>query len=148
MQCLFTFFVGSWRQHCKPIPVLKTGFSLCTFSHREKPVCISWDPCNENRIFPVGKKYTGKSLFWPCTDIVRDCSVCVHILHTHIRGSSFLPVEIKIRRMKININYKNFDFGFEPQTLDFKVHLHLQPKIKPYVFLILTKTLVCTCQII
>ena len=22
--------------HCKPIPVLKTGFSLCTFSHREK----------------------------------------------------------------------------------------------------------------
>ena len=61
--------------HCKPIPVMKTGFSLCTFSHREKPVYISWDPCNENRFLPVGKKYTGKSLFWPCTDPVRDCSV-------------------------------------------------------------------------
>ena len=61
--------------HCKPIPVMKTGFSLCTFSHREKPVSISWDPCNENRFFPVGKKYTGKSLFWPCTDHVRDGSV-------------------------------------------------------------------------
>ena len=63
------------KPHCKPIPVMKTGFSLCTFSHREKPVSISWDPCNENRFFPVGKKYTGKSLFWPCTDPVRDCSV-------------------------------------------------------------------------
>ena len=60
--------------HCKPIPVIKTGFSLCTFPNREKPVFISCDPCNENRFFPVGKKYTGKSLFWPCTDPVRDCS--------------------------------------------------------------------------
>ena len=66
-----------WYIHCKPIPVMKTGFSLCTFSHREKPVSISWDPCNENRFFPVGKKYTGKSLFWPCTDPVRDCSVVI-----------------------------------------------------------------------
>ena len=63
------------QAHCKPIPVMKTGFSLCTFSHREKPpVFISWDPCNEHRVFPVGKEYTGKSLFWPCTDPVRDCS--------------------------------------------------------------------------
>ena len=68
-------FVYRLYIHCKPIPVMKTGFSLCTFSHREKPVSISWDPCNENRFFPVGKKYTGKSLFWPCTDPVRDCSV-------------------------------------------------------------------------
>ena len=44
------------------------------FFHREKPVFISWDPCNENRFLPVGKKYTGKSLFWLCTDPVRDCS--------------------------------------------------------------------------
>ena len=32
-------------------------------------------PCNEDRVFPVyffpvGKMYTGKSLFWPCTDPV------------------------------------------------------------------------------
>ena len=65
--------------HCKPIPVMKTGFSLCTFPNREKPVFISCDPCNENRLFPVGKNYTGKSLFWPCTDPVRDCSEYVNV---------------------------------------------------------------------
>jgi hypothetical protein len=74
-----TFTHSRIEQHCKPIPVMKTGFSLCTFSHREKPVSISWDPCNENRFFPVGKKYTGKSLFWPCTDPVRDCSARLRI---------------------------------------------------------------------
>ena len=68
------FTVVHFNVHCKRIPVMKTGFSLFTFSHRDKPVPISWDPCNENRFFPVGKKYTGKSLFWPCTDPVRDCS--------------------------------------------------------------------------
>ena len=61
--------------HCKPIPVMKTGFSLCSISNREKPVFITWEPCNENRIFPVWKYYTGKTLFWPCTGPVRDCSV-------------------------------------------------------------------------
>ena len=60
--------------HCKPIPVMKTGFSLCHISNREKPVFINWEPCNENRIFPVWKYYTGKTLFWPCTAPVRDCS--------------------------------------------------------------------------
>jgi hypothetical protein len=43
--------------HCKPIPVMKTGFSLCSFSHREKPVYINSVPCNENRFFPVWKNY-------------------------------------------------------------------------------------------
>ena len=28
---------------------MKTGFSLCSFSYREKPVFITWEPCNENR---------------------------------------------------------------------------------------------------
>ena len=32
-------------------------------------------PCNENRFFPVRVYYTGKTLFCPCTDPVRDCSV-------------------------------------------------------------------------
>ena len=60
--------------HCKPIPVMKTGFSLCSISNREKPVFITLEPCNENRIFPVWKYYTEKTLFWPCTGPVRDCS--------------------------------------------------------------------------
>ena len=61
--------------HCKPIPVMKTGFSLCSISNRENPVFINLEPCNENRMFPVWKYYTGKTLFWPCTGPVRDCSV-------------------------------------------------------------------------
>ena len=62
------------RIHCKPIPVMKIGFSLCNISIREKPVFITGIPATENRFFPVWKYYTGKSLFWPCTDPVRDCS--------------------------------------------------------------------------
>ena len=46
--------------------------------------------------------------------------------------------------MKINVKNKNSDMGFEPQTLDFKAHLHLQPKNKLYGPLIFAKTLVCT----
>ena len=42
---------------------MKTGFSLCSISHREKPVFITWEHCNENRFFPVWEKYTGK----PCS---------------------------------------------------------------------------------
>ena len=61
--------------HCKPIPVMRTGFSLCSISNREKPVFITGIPANENRFFPVWKYYTGKTLFWPCTGPVRDCSV-------------------------------------------------------------------------
>ena len=63
--------------HCKPIPVMKTGFSLCSISNREQPVFITWEPCNKNSIFPVWKYYTGKTLFWPFTGPVRDCSVLV-----------------------------------------------------------------------
>jgi hypothetical protein len=63
---------------------MKTGFSLCTFSHREKPVFITWEPCNENRFFPVWEKYTGKSPFWPFTGPVRDCSVMTIHIFAHI----------------------------------------------------------------
>ena len=42
---------------------MRTGFSLCSISNREKPVFISWDPCNENRIFPVGNTTQGN----PCS---------------------------------------------------------------------------------
>ena len=39
------------------------GFPCVLFPHREKPVYISWDPCNENRFFPVGKSTQGKPCF-------------------------------------------------------------------------------------
>jgi hypothetical protein len=54
---------------------MKIGISLCIFPNRKKPVVITWEPCNENRFFPVWEKYTGKTLYWPCTGPVRDCSV-------------------------------------------------------------------------
>jgi hypothetical protein len=54
---------------------MRTGFSLCSISNREKPVFITGIPANENRFFPVWKYYTRKTLFWPCAGPVRDCSV-------------------------------------------------------------------------
>ena len=52
---------------------MKTGFSLCSFSHRDKPVFITGIPANENRFFPVWENYTGKTpvlaLYWPCTGL-------------------------------------------------------------------------------
>ena len=32
-------------------------------------------PCDKNRFFLVRIYYTGKTLFWPCTGPLRDCSV-------------------------------------------------------------------------
>ena len=60
------------------------GFPGVVFPHRENPVFISCDPCYENMFFPVGKKYTGKFLFWPCTDPVRDCSAAYTVVHNII----------------------------------------------------------------
>ena len=86
-KCLGKMPNGSQRKHdlirdwcfvpftVKNIPVMKTGFFLCSISNREKPFFITGIPATENRFFPVWKYYTGKSLFWPCTDHVRDCSV-------------------------------------------------------------------------
>jgi hypothetical protein len=46
------------------LPVMKSGFSLCTCSLQGKT-------CNENRFFPVKNMYTGKTLFslqgWVCS---------------------------------------------------------------------------------
>jgi hypothetical protein len=63
-------------RHCKSIPVMKIGFSQCSFSQREKPVFITGIQANENRFFPVWENYIGKPLFGPCTGVnpVRDCS--------------------------------------------------------------------------
>ena len=57
------------RVHCKPIPAMITGFSLCSISNRKKPVFITGIPANENKFFPVWENYTGKTLFWPCTGL-------------------------------------------------------------------------------
>ena len=69
---------GGQCPYCKLIPVMRTGLSLCSISNREKPVFITGIPANKNRIFPVWKYYTGKTLFWPCTGPVRDCSVPIY----------------------------------------------------------------------
>ena len=37
--------VQSYCVHCKPIPVMKTGFSLFSISHRENPVLALYWPC-------------------------------------------------------------------------------------------------------
>ena len=37
--------LGKKNVHCKPIPVMKTGFALCSFSHRENPVLALYWPC-------------------------------------------------------------------------------------------------------
>ena len=64
--------------HITAIPYMvsagpEQGFPCVVFPHREKPVLSSWDPYNENRIFPVGNTTsTGKTLFslqgWICSD--------------------------------------------------------------------------------
>ena len=51
------------------------GFAFVVFPHRENPVFISWDPCNENRFFPVGNTTQGK----PCS-LYRD-EFAVKVVH-------------------------------------------------------------------
>ena len=52
------------RPALQTLPVMKTGFSLCTCSLQGKT-------CNENSFFPVKNTYTGKTLFslqgWVCS---------------------------------------------------------------------------------
>ena len=48
-----------------------------------------------------------------------------------------------VSRIRINIKSSD-DVGFEPQTLDFKVNLHSQPKNKSYGTLKFDKTLLNT----
>ena len=57
--------------HCtaNPFPVMKTGFSLCSFSHREIPVMktgsLQWEQGSTvmKTGFPCVEKLTGKTLF-------------------------------------------------------------------------------------
>ena len=54
IECIALCKIGGSRSTANPIPVMKTGVSLCNFSPREN--------------------YIGKTLFRPCTGPVRDCS--------------------------------------------------------------------------
>ena len=40
------------------------GFPCVVFPNRGKPVFSSWDPCNENRVFPVGNTTQGKHFLY------------------------------------------------------------------------------------
>ena len=64
------------------------GFPCVVFPHREKPVFSSWDPCNENRIFPVGNTTQGK----PCFHYRDGFAVYVKSIETH--GRAFLTLNI------------------------------------------------------
>jgi hypothetical protein len=68
--------------HCKPIPCNENRVFPVKFSHREIPVMKTGVPairtgvpCNEKGVFPCVENFTGKTLFWPCTGPVQDCSV-------------------------------------------------------------------------
>ena len=53
--------------HCNPVQGqyrARTGFSLWSFPHREKPVFITGFPGDENRVFPFGKSTQGN----PCNE--------------------------------------------------------------------------------
>ena len=51
--------------HCKPIPVMKTGFPLYSISHREKPVFITGIPAMRTGL-PVMKTVRKSSQGKPC----------------------------------------------------------------------------------
>ena len=59
------FVFLSVRLHCKPIPVMRTGFSLCSISNRENPVFITGIPANENMEI-LHWENTVLALYWPC----------------------------------------------------------------------------------
>ena len=84
-----SFIEKSLRIHCKPIPVMKTGFSLCTFSHREK--------------------YTGKTLFWPCTPHCWGHQV--QKVDTKAKFYVILFVKIKSGHLKSTQNWIQFLFN-------------------------------------
>ena len=55
---------------------MRAGFSLCSISIREKPAFINWEPCNENRFFPVRNTTQGK----PCFHYRHGFAVCLLLL--------------------------------------------------------------------
>ena len=75
-------YLAQIHVHRKHRPTLQSltgkyrGLQENNCNENRDPVMRTGVPCNENRFFPVRIYYTGKTLFWPCTGPVRDCSVC------------------------------------------------------------------------
>ena len=88
--------VTAWL-HCKPIPVMKTGFPPCSISHREKPVFNTWEPCNEIKIFPcveiLDRENPVLALYW--LGPVRNCSVPQFLASRFLVLNSVLSDQIK-----------------------------------------------------
>ena len=83
---------------------MQTGFSLCTFLS--------------------GKKYTGKSLFWPCTDPVRDCSAIVQpsllvLWLAYLNGSTFEKTSLQISPFPLFFEKINSKFQHSFQFYQF-----------------------------
>ena len=69
--------------HCKTIPVMKTGFSLCGNTTQGNPVL---------------------ALYWPCTGPVKDCGVVLYIF-TPFFNAVYI-VEQFIKSVPINLVVK------------------------------------------
>ena len=99
------------------------GFPCVIFPHREKPVFITWDPCYENMIFPVGNTTQVK----PCSHY-RDgfavqCTKCQQkknfmpsnssafliLISSLTCSSSIVVTQLVIKRYSIGINLKLLD---------------------------------------
>ena len=102
IRCTANVYSGNWdtlkkcKGHCKPIPVMRTGISLCSISIREKLVFITGIPANDNKFFPLWKYYTGKTLLWPCIGTVRDCSGYKHRISSYKALPRIIPATLII----------------------------------------------------
>ena len=80
-------------------------------------------PCNENRVFPVWKYYTGTTLFWSCTGPVRDCSVrtmaCTRLLKCFVLKTQCNQKDWKYWALQINGPYFELLLAF-PFTMHLK----------------------------
>ena len=85
---LLFFFILSCQKlrisFCSPSTAISyriiTGCEV--FPHREKPVFITRNPCNENRLFPVRKTSQGKPCFHYRDGFAVQENVC-HFSHGH-----------------------------------------------------------------
>ena len=99
-------FTGSCSDSHTAIPYRvstgpEQGFPCVLFPHREKPVYISWDPCNENRFFPVGKSTQGK----PCFHYRDGFAVQGNILTSMVKVNVLEEFFLVSRKIPIKITY-------------------------------------------
>ena len=73
-----TYHLMSSMLHCKPIPVMKTGFSLWSFSHREKPFFVTGFPVMKTDFSLWGKLHKENPV--PITGMSLQCSLKVCLI--------------------------------------------------------------------